>query len=202
MIYAARVGVRCTYPNLRFDRRIRSPSVWGAFCFDSPVPVRPCLERAPRRGVGRQDAARAGSRPDGAWLRCPMTGCELEVCPQGQGIALCACAIGDCSWLVCVQGKARCAGNGLSPWQAPQHSHGLTQANPKGDSRLSRPGVAPLVKAISLPCATRLVAKQPGVATAANGTGAECLGRLSFASFFGRAKKEARARHSPETSTT
>jgi hypothetical protein len=67
--------------------------------------------------------------------------------------------------------------------------HWRTQAHPKGDTRLSRPDVAPLVKAMSLPCATRLVAKQPGVAAAANGTGAECLGCLSFAPFFGHAKK-------------
>jgi hypothetical protein len=101
----------------------------------------------------------------------------------------------NCSGLVCVQGKARCAGNGHCPWQAPQRGHGRTQANPKGGSRLSRPGVAPLAKAISLPCTARLVAKQPGVAAAANGTGAECLGCLSFAPFFGHAKKRARARH-------
>ena len=122
----------------------------------------------------------------------PGRGVRSRSARQGQGTALCTCAIGDCSWLVCVQGKARCAGNGLSPWQAPQRSHGRTQANPKGGTRLSRPGVAPLAKAISLPCAPRLVAKQPGVAAAVNDTGAECLGRLSFVPFFGRAKKGTR----------
>ena len=106
----------------------------------------------------------------------PRSGVCSRGCPSGTSTALCTCAIRDCSGLVWVQGKARCEGNGPSPWQAPQRSPGRTPAHPKGDTRLSRPGVAPLAKAMSLPCATRLVAKQPGVAAAANGTGAECCG--------------------------
>ena len=83
MICTARVGVRCAYPNLPLDTRMRNPTVWGPFCFDSPVPVRPCLERAPRRGVGRQGRRPSRLCQEGKCLRCPVTGCALEVCPSG-----------------------------------------------------------------------------------------------------------------------
>ncbi|MEJ2629816.1 MAG: hypothetical protein P8014_03500 [Acidihalobacter sp.] len=62
--------------------------------------------------------------------------------------ALGTCAIRDGSGLMCVQDKALCEGNDPSPWQAPQRGPGRTPAHPKSGSRLSHPGVAPLVKAI------------------------------------------------------
>ncbi len=61
----------------------RALTVWGTFCFDVCFPLGLASSVRPGTGSGGMEAARAGSRPDGAWLRCPGTGCALEVRPSG-----------------------------------------------------------------------------------------------------------------------
>jgi len=63
------------------------------------------------------------------------------------------------SWSVRVQGKARLAGNGHSPFQEAQRSHGRGQTNPSGAPVVSRRGVAVLDKGMAIACAPRLAAK-------------------------------------------